>query len=99
MEFQRRGASRGFGTEETYVLNLAGMVQLELMKGVKKGIPGSGSRKNGKNVPRRGSEKSLCLCGITQFDMKTCSGKQTWKCRSGPALEKLKMPGYGIGIL
>lgn len=48
---QRRGASRGFGTEEMYVLNLERMVQLELMKRVKEGIPGRGSSKNRKNVP------------------------------------------------
>lgn len=89
-EFQRRGESRGFGAEETYVFSLERMVQLELTKKVNKGIPGRGNSKNRTNVSRRGREKLWCFYGIIQFDMKGCRGKEPWKCRRGKLLKGLK---------
>lgn len=74
------------------------MVELEFRRRMKKGIPGRGKSRNGKNVPKRESEK-LCFYGVVQCDNKGCSGKQSRKCRLGPALGRPKMPGYGIWIL
>lgn len=97
-EFQRRGESRGFGAEETYVFSLERMVQLEHTKKVNKGIPGRGNSKNRTNVPRRGSEKLWCFYGIIQFDMKGCCGKEPWKCRQGQAFERPKRPAFEFGF-
>lgn len=90
MELQRREEPRGFGAEETYALYLEGLVQLELMKAVHKGIPGRGNSKNRKNMPRWGSENSWCFYGIIQFDVKGCSRKEHWKCTWGQVLKGLK---------
>lgn len=99
MGFQRSEENRGFEAEDIFALNLEGMVELELMKRVNKGIPERENGQDSKSVPRRGSEKPRGFCGVALFDMKGCSGKQSGKCRLAPALRKPKMPASRIWTL
>lgn len=62
------------------------MVEPELMKRMNQDISGRGMSRNRKNVPRSRGEKSRRFYGVVQVDKKGHSGKQSWKCRLGPAL-------------